>query len=371
MSGKERICFVLTSAYGYFEPSVEAVGGGARQLSFISRELTDTFDVHFVVGDYGQPRTEQVDGVTLHRAYSPSPDTSPLRKPLQLLKLLRAMRAANADIYVYRGRPYQAAIIYALTRLLDGKWVYNLANDPNIGEQPAALSPWMRKLFVRALHDATTVITQTNGQATKLQAEYGIQSTVIPSGYPEADDISGHDEREYVLWVGRLDPKQKRPHLYLDLAAACPDVSFVMIGPEGQDEQYNQRIADRVRELENLDYLGSVDPAHIHEYYREAIALVSTAAFEGFPSTFLEAWRYETPVVSLDVKVSRFANLSEYEGDADGDFETLVELTRLLVSSPAARSRLSQPTSDHFTENLTLAQVVSQYRSTLERALAA
>jgi hypothetical protein len=51
------LCFVLPSAYGYFDDEVDAVGGAERQLSLISRWLVDRFDVHFVVGDYGQPRT--------------------------------------------------------------------------------------------------------------------------------------------------------------------------------------------------------------------------------------------------------------------------------------------------------------------------
>jgi len=366
----QRVCFVSPSAYGYFAPEVGKFGGGAqRQLYLLSQELQKTFDVHFIVGDYGQSKREQRDGVTVHRSYRPSPDTSDYRKPAQLVALLRAMARADADVYVYRGRPFQAALIYSLTRLLGRKWVYNLANDPNIDDQPAELPGPVRWLFERALADADAIITQTDAQADKLHAVHGIDSTVVPSGYPPAESVCPHDQRESFLWVGRLDPDQKRPHLYVDIARKVPEAEFLLVGPEGEDESYNATLRDRIDETANLTYVGLVDPDAIHEYYRDAVALVNTSAYEGFPNTFLEAWRYETPVVSLEVPVTRYTNIDAYEGDAGGEFDNLAALTSRLASDPSFRTTLAKPTAEYFRDHLTIEQVADRYGDALQHVL--
>lgn len=367
--GCDRLCFVLPSAYGYFNSDIEAVGGGARQLSMISRELVNEYDVHFVVEDCGQPVQEVRDGVTLHRSYEPHPDRSGWKQPVQLVQLSRAMYRANADVYIYRGRPFLATLIYVLARALRAKWVYNLANDPNIKDQPADLSKPVRKLFEHALYNADAIITQTDAQAQALKAEYGIASTVVPSGYRPAESVPPHDEREYVLWVGRLDPNQKRPHLFLKLAERLPEVQFCLVGPEGQDDEYNEELQAKMANLTNLTYTGPVDPEEIHEYYRNAIALVNTSSHEGFPSTFLEAWRYETPVVSLDVPVTRYVDLDTYEGDANGDFDRLTDLVSRLASDQSFRADLSEPTAKYFQQNLTIEKVADRYGDVLQGVL--
>lgn len=360
-----RICFILPSAYGIFAPDVEAYGGGVRQLGMISRGLADEFDVHFVVGDYGQPKTEIRDGVTIHRSYKQSQETPALQKPVQLLRLRNAMKRANADVYIYRGAPYKAAVTYTLARTLRSRWVYSIRNDTNLGADAATLPPLVRQLYERALRRADAVIAQTDKQARVLRDTRDVSATVIPSGYPRADSILPYDEREDVIWVGRLRQDQKRPHLYLDVAERCPDTSFLLIGPEGFQPAYNDRIRSRVATLDNLTYVGPVDPDEIHDYYRRAIALVNTSAYEGFPSTFLEAWRYGTPVLSLDVVPTRYTDIDDRRGFADGDVQTLAELVQCVASDPSERARIGEPMHEYFEANLTIEQVVNQYAELL------
>ena len=254
--GAASVCFVLPSAYGYFNDDVQAVGGGARQLSLVSRELAETFDVHFVVGDYGQAERDSYDGVTVHRSYRQSTNTPAWRKPMQLVRLFRAMRRADADLYLYRGRPFLAAVTYALARSLRSRWVYSLGNDSNIESDPDALPGPMRSLFERALADADALVAQTEAQRRGLHDRFGVSSTVIPSGYPLAEDIRPQQNREYFLWVGRLDRDQKRPHYLLDIAAAIPDEAFEGVGPPGQDSEYTDRRASAVARQRNLSWVG-------------------------------------------------------------------------------------------------------------------
>lgn len=355
-----RICFILPSAYGYFNDRVPAVGGGARQLTFISRKLTTQFDVHFIVGDYGQPKTETFDGVTVHRAYDQTASASLGQNLVKTTQLARAMYRADADVYLYRGRPKRAAVAYLITRLLGRKWIYNLASDRNATDQAKQLPTPLRQLFKYSLLDAEAVIAQSETQSELLADRFNIAPTIIPSGYPAVDTVPGQNERDSLLWVGRLEEAQKRPHLFLDLAERLPDQEFRLVGPTGPDTQYNERIIERAVDLENVLYEGWVDPEEIDAYYQQALALVNTSAYEGFPSTFLEAWRYCTPVVSLSVDPGRYIT-PDIEGFADGDFEALVAHTETVATDSTARHAYAEPAHDYFLNNLTIDQVADDY----------
>jgi glycosyltransferase involved in cell wall biosynthesis len=361
----DSVCFVSLPAYGYFVPESDIAPGGAeRQLYLLSQELQSVFDVHFVVGDYGQPRTTYRDGVTLHRAYTPVED------PVwhQTTALIRAMRRADADLYVYRGFPRKAAVTYGMARTLGKRWVYNLAADRNVDAHPDQLSFPLKVLFSRSLAAADEVIAQTPYQRARLRERFGVDAAVVPNGYPPAEEQTPYGEREYFLWVGRLEREQKRPHRFLQLAEALPDCAFVLAGPDGSSQAYNERIARRASQLDNVTNLGQVDPDRIHERYRHARALVNTSTHEGFPNTFLEAWRYGTPVLSLDIDPSRFLRGQE-AGFADGEFDTLEGLVRMLDDSVACRREFGRHVREEFEATLTISETAAQYAEALRAAL--
>jgi glycosyltransferase involved in cell wall biosynthesis len=362
--GTDAVCFVSPTAYGFFADGIDAVGGGDRQLSMVSRRLVEEFEVHFVVGDHGQPATEEVDGVTLHRSYKPDPQSSVLSDVGKFFRLGWAMHRADADVYLYCGRPKMAAYLYLITTLLDKRFIYYLANDPNVTDQPDELSTPERRLFERALSKAM-IVAQTDKQARLLAERYGVDAPVLPSGYEPVEDTLAHHERDAFIWVGRIRKRQKRPDRFLDLAEQLPDEEFVLIGPRGLNESYCDEIERRADRLANVRYLGRVNEDVLHDYYRRAIALVNTSDYEGFPSTFLEAWRFNTPVVSYAVGVSRFINRDDDPGCAEGDQDVLRKLVSRLVTDVEFRRSLSEPTYEYFRDNLTINSVVEQYRNLL------
>lgn len=356
------VCFVCLTAYGYFDPDSVLTGGGAeRQLYLLSQELKTELDVHFVVGDYGQPRTEQHDGVTLHRAYHPDSESGVLERGRQFFRLADAFRRAGADLYATRGVPRKAIVVGTLARLFRKKWVYNVASDEFARPYPRGIGDRMEKFYAYWLRDANGIITQTRDQQQSLLENYGVESTVVPNGYPPAEGLRPHDAREAFLWVGRIEKSPKRPHLYLDLAESIPTARFRIAAVSGSDPTYQRDVEQRAAELENVRYLGAVPPDDIHGYYRDAIALVNTSVYEGFSNTFLEAWRYDTPVISLDVDPGRLIQHPMYPGYADGSFETLVSIAERLSECPADRRRLSAPTHRYFDTDLRMDSVADQY----------
>ena len=366
----KSFCFISLSVYGYFNPSVPPSGGAQRQLSLLSRELSYEFEVCFVVGDYGQPKHEIRDGIEFYRAYHPSTETRSYEQPIQFWKLRKAMARAGANAYIFRGHPWKAAFTYLLAASLGKPWIYNIANDANIEQQPAALPTPVRWLFKRALSNAAAVIAQTPKQNQRLEEKYGVEAATVPNGYPAAKNVQSHENRDHFLWVGRLDEEQKQPHYYLDLAGRFPSETFLLAGPGGHSDSYNSHIRERASQLENVVNVGTVPPDEIHDLYRDAIALVNTSAYEGFPNTFLEAWRYGTSVLALAVDPERFLG-SEHgvTGYAEGEFETLVSMTQELADSTKKRRELGVIGMETFEQRYHLETVVNSYRKLLEETI--
>jgi len=361
-----RVCFVSLSAYGYFNPDQysESMGGGAqRQLSLVAKELATQFDVHFVVGDYGQAATEVIDGVTLHRSFAPR--GSVVRKPVEIGRLFAAMRSADADVYVSRNKPSLSAFTYVAARVLGRDWVFNVANDRFV--EPDGLSELSRPLsalYRTAVRGADTVIAQTDYQQRQLTTVFGAESTVVPNGYPSADDLVPYEDREYFLWVGHLDPDQKRPDLLFELAERVPEAEFLLIGTRGS-ESYRRAMRERADARDNVDYLLDVPPDEIHQYFSRSVALINTSRYEGFPNTFLEAWRYGTPVLSLDIDLGRFLD-GDQTGYADGDLSTLADGVRELNEQLTAREALGGHVRESFETKYTIEAVAERYRAALE-----
>jgi glycosyltransferase involved in cell wall biosynthesis len=367
---KPRICFVSLHAYGYFNPDVAFDGGGAeRQISLLSKALSDRFDVHVIVGDYGQPKREQREGVTLHKAYPLHPRQSLLQPIKHLLLLWDAMRRADAEVYVHRGFIRAAGLVYLMARVLGSRWVFNLANDSHISEEPTSLPLPLRKLHHHAVRNCDAVVTQTERQRRGMESEYGINAHTAPNGYPSAEDQPGVDDRDGFLWVGRLDQDQKRPHLLLDLAERLDSEQFRIAGPAEGRGAYAQEVVERAESMPNVQYLGLVSPDDIHSEYRQARALINTSAYEGFPNTFLEAWRQATPVVSIDVDPARYLETDEKAANATGDLDSLVARCRRLAADDDYWNQLSDLSLDRFEANYTIDAAASKYVAALESTL--
>ena len=365
-----RVCFVCPRAYGYFDPEQGFTGGGAeRQIYLLSTALADRFDVHVVVGDYGQLRREHREGVTLHRAYPLQDRQSPLQPVKHLGILARAMGRADADAYVFRGNPRNAGFVWLVTRLLRRPWVYHVANDDHIESRPGTLPAPVGKLFETALGRAAVVVAQTDRQQALLGRKYGLDATVVPNGYPPASAPLPATDREYLLWVGRLHEREKRPHLYLDLAERLPELECRLVGPVDEGDPYEQRIAERARELDNVTMCGEVSPREIHEQYRRAIALVSTSRHEGFPNVFLEAWRQATPVASLAVDPGRFLGAEVPACHADGSMDRLAEVCTRLATDTAYASEVGTAVREHFEATYSMTAVTDRYADAVRAVL--
>ena len=208
---------------------------------------------------------------------------------------------------------------------------------------------FFRRAIELARRDATLVICPsqatfddclTNGfdRARLRLVPWGIRAE--PAG-PSA--VAGARARfgisgPYVLWTGTIEPRKNLPGLLDAMARADrSDVSLVLVGPQGWNEDLEDRLA---RLGERVRVLGFVDGESLRALYAGAEVFCYPSIEEGFGLPVLEAMAQGTPVVT-----SAGTATAEVAGDAGllvdpRDVEALASALGRLLDDPMARERI-------------------------------
>jgi glycosyltransferase involved in cell wall biosynthesis len=365
-----HVCFISPKIHNFLDAGAASGAGGAeRQQYLLGTELLDRGHcVSLVTRNFdGGARHEQSEGFDIWKTV---PDVRGVTNaPWKALRVLDTLRRVDADVYYVRGNDFLTMVTGAFCRLASGRFVYSVSSDANVDpEALGSFHPLHRRAFLSAIRGADGVVAQTAHQRDVLAAAHGIDSTVIPNGYevPPRDDVLDHAAREYVLWIGRMARDQKRPERYFHLARELPDVPFVMVGPPNDDEEaYFERLDAEAETIPNLEFVGFVPPDEVDEYYRRASLLVNTSAAEGFPNTFLEAWRYATPVVSLSYDLD--GKLTDgILGRHSGSMDALVADVTELARDEEARAELGWRARGYVVDHYSMDTFVDEYEAFLE-----
>jgi len=372
MGNDTDICFVAPYAYRYLGPeNSDPAGGAQRQQYMLATELSDRgYNVAFIVEDVGQPNKQIIEGMFVSTG-CPIDIESPISIPKATCRLWASMRQVDADYYYVRGAPRLAVVTSLGASLLRKNFLFCIANDTDINQSDLKdryPSP-IRWMYIRAIRSTDTVIAQTKNQQAQLSDVYDIESIQIPNGYdlPPNDQILSPESREFVLWVGSSDPMQKRPELFLNLAERLPEMEFIMVSkPMPDGGEYHKQLSNQAKNISNLRFIGGVDPDDIHDYYRRALLVVNTSSHEGFPNTFLEAWRFATPVVSLSFDLDGRLQAEEI-GVYSGSLKQLVSDIRSLVADPTQRASIGQNGRELVRTEFSLSSMTDRYEDVIQR----
>ncbi len=305
---KPSICFVSLDNYAALvdDPRYGRIGGAERQQAIIGRNLAALgYRVTFVTLDHGQNDRVLADNVRVIKAYKPHAGIRVLRfvHP-RLTSLWNAMLEADADIYYQRTRDSVTGIVAAFCRRHHRKFVFAVAHDYDCMTDRRYLPQWhARTLYRHGLRSADLVIAQTATQKRLLADNFAVESTVIPNCAPPCgshrDETDGVqiDHQKRLLWVGAFTPA-KRLEVLLDIAEQLPDIHFDVVGDSTSRSGYVRGLRSRSTALANVSLHGMLSHAAVHDFYRQAAALICTSRAEGYPNIFLEAWSHGVPVVT-------------------------------------------------------------------------
>jgi glycosyltransferase involved in cell wall biosynthesis len=344
------VCLVAHLAYGALVGTGGHIGGVERQVSRLARWLAARgHQVSLVTWDEGQSDGVTIDGVrvvTLCRRDAGLPGLRFVHP--RWTALHQALRRAEADVYYQNCGEYVTGQVALWCRQRGRRFVYSAAADADCDARlPLMRTSRERILYRLGLRYADRIIVQTRTQQRMLREGFRLDSFVIPMPGP---DVPSSPERApatpesgsgSVVWVGRIC-EVKRPDRFLDLAAACPQLRFDVVGPEDGSD-YARSITQRASRMSNVVVHGAVGRDRVAGFYRHALCLCSTSDHEGFPNTFLEAWSHGLPVVStldpdgLITERGLGAVASDVPGLARGIHELIESPERWRMTSSNAR----------------------------------
>lgn len=304
---KPSICMVGLENYGllYSDRFRGKVGGAELQQILLAKQLVKRgYAIEMLCIDVGQPAVDYVSGIKVIRTFNPHEGPPGFRffYP-RLWTLLRSLLSLNSQIiYVSTATPLLALAVIA-GKLRGKKVIWKCASDMDCEKDTLRkILGWFdRVMYVYGLRRATMRLAQTAKQSQILWDNFGLSARIVPPLIDSSEDMKPLPlpARSYsVLWVGNFHP-EKRPDVFIKVAQALPQLSFELIGgPSTGHESFYDSVVQSADAVANVKLHG---PKPYHETAL-AIAscrvLVNTSRREGFPNTFLQAWRAGTPLVA-------------------------------------------------------------------------
>ncbi|MBC8377960.1 MAG: glycosyltransferase family 4 protein [Planctomycetes bacterium] len=339
-----------------FNPDVRATFGGAEvDLYLLASELAKDkrFAVSFVVGDYGQPDTEIIEGVTLHKSLNVNKNLF-----LHAPKIWKALKKANADIYMSEACSL-GTFLYAFFCKINKKvFIYRTAHTRETDGSYFQQNKF-RSIFVKwAFRQARPLITQNNTDAQKISATLGLPSVVIRNACRIPQTQSTKDG--FILWVGRSLPI-KRPDLFFKLARQFPDKSFVMICPQGSGDTNYESLRKEAEKIGNLQFLSYVPFNEIDSWFERASVFVSTSDSEGFPNTFVQACKAATAILSLNVNPDGFLDKYHCGFSTEGNWDILSDTLNKWIATDQARE-LGLHGKEYIQSHHNINHIIEQYK---------
>lgn len=301
---KNKICFVALGSLPLLTSNQNlSYAGGAelKQVLLIKELIEQQYSISVVVHDEEnlQMRKDFKD-ITLVKAFPTRPDIGFLKK---VSLLWRSLRRADADIYVQATYPPGIVALYCF--LHRKKYIKWLSSDKSVVlEDVTQRTTWLTKLSLYFdIKFASVIIGQNQYQKEMIEKKFRKTCVVIknPVRLPDESIDCSQKKKQILLWIGTIR-SLKQPELFFEIAQRLSHVKCIMIGgrTDSESELY-AALEKKSKDLTNLSFLGFVPYHKIREYYEQASLFVNTSVVEGFPNTFLEAWSYCLPVVSLTV----------------------------------------------------------------------
>lgn len=351
MPKKIKVCFISQNAYPLFDSSSKAYFGGAEvQISLIAKNLArdNRFQVHLVVGDYGQPDRIKKDNVFIWRCFKEKAFFF-----TTTLHFLKTLKEIDADFYIERTANLGVTLIYFFRKIFNKKFVYMVAHDWDCSlDLFKYIGLFNSPFYYLGLKNADVIISQTSYQKEQLSKNFNLSSVVMPSIIKVTKEQERR-KKKYLLWVGRaVDWKQ--PKLFIKMARDFVEENFFMICQKGKNERFFKEIEREALSVPNLKLYSFISFAKISDYFKEAKVLVNTSLFEGFPNTFLQAGVSRTPILSLSVNPDGFISKYNCGFWANSSYQKLKKYLKILIRDNKLAKRMGENNFKYVRKNHSL-----------------
>lgn len=349
-----NVCFVAPKAYPLFNPVCKEIFGGAElDLYLLAAELAkDTdFSVSFITADYGQSEIEIIQNVKIIKSLNFRQNAL-----TGAHKLIKAMKKADADIYIQKSASWGTFLVAMFCRLHKRAFLYRTATAGECnGNWPRGSLE--RKIFQWSIRQAGKVLVQNETDRRNIKDLLDITAILVRNGH--LIQPLTQNNRDMVLWVGRSD-RLKRPELFIDLAEQMSHEKFIMICQHATGDNNYDTLNARARQIKNLEFIEGVPFSEIDGFFLRAKIFVNTSDTEGFPNTFIQACKCGTPILSLNVNPDNFLNKYKCGLCADGDWQIFKNMLTDLLGT-AARE-YGQNARRYVEENHNIKNIIKLYK---------
>jgi len=357
-----KICIISPAAYPLLknDDKIKSSGGAEAQLTTLGQAFSNNgFEVHFIVDDYGQANKEKVGRLILHKVAFRYLGGQNYFLLSDWFNLVRTLMGIGADIHLIKVPRNLLLPLGLYCRIAKCKLMLIGQTDKDVDPDylkmnENVISYWFFRI---GLLWVDYVLAQNEKQKIGYLKSYKKRAEIIRSvvTLPESEAT---EKSEYVLWVGTQRPL-KQPELFIDLAKKLPEINFKMIMAPSQ-KNCKAFSLNSLSKIPNLEYLGFVPFSSIPTYFKRASLLVNTSKIEGFPNTFLQAWQYGTPVVSVNVDPDDI--IKKYNlGRQSGSFKRLCDDVKVLMEDPKLRKASGIKAKKYVDNNHSIDVIIPRY----------
>jgi glycosyltransferase involved in cell wall biosynthesis len=345
LKDKSSICFISLRAYSLLSGTnyTEVKGPNVRQV-IIARELVKKgFNVGFICYSNVNPdKVEYLDSVKVLKIPEHSTHPSFLTKIMDSFKILKLIHKSNSDVYIHTG-----GFLGVLPILLRKKNIFMMASDAWVDPEiiPHETREYKKsKLNIDnigtsiSIKKADLVVVQNTFQRDKLKSIFKVEGKLIknPLEIKKYQPVEKTDP-PLIIWVGSM-AEVKQPELLVKIAKKIPEAKFQIIGGNSHYQLY-KKVMETAQDLENLEYVGVVPFDQIDTYFSQASLLLNTSLFEGFPTSFLQAWSHHTPVVSLNADPDHLLSRGKL-GICSQNLKQMILDIKQLLDNPELRKEM-------------------------------
>lgn len=351
------------------------------------------YDITFVVLDHGQPEVEQFGNIrvyrhTYYKTYQTFVEKLPCRKLFSTFhfsesnplfidqyridhKKISGYEKVNADVYCTFGVSNFSAEVAAFCKKYEKKFVLFLGSGEDVsskyynGSKETNSYGSVGHLCYYTINQSDLIISQTKRQSDLVWERYHKNSTIIHNPIDLSttfDNDKGTSKEQFALWIGKSD-KVKRPDILLQLAKNIKDIKFVMVLNTSDRQIHEIIIRGKSGNVELHEYIPINE---IERLFINAFVLVNTSDFEGFPNTFLQAGKYDVPILSLNVDPDNFISLNKCGVVAGGNFGKLLEGLQIISTDKKIREFYSKNIKEYVYKNHKLEDKVQELNAALK-----
>jgi len=307
----------------YFQSLSRKGGGAEKNIIWLSNELQkNNFDVHLFSWDKKNSKSfyQISKKIKWHKMYDNNLRMNKFQRFMIAFETIRKYKISILIGFVMSGD----GTIFFASKLNLLKIICAERNEPSMYD--ILYSPFRKKINLLQMLLSDAIVVQQNIFKKSYPTNLQKKLVRIPNPVFEEKIIYSikSNRKKIILFVGRLEKRQKRPMLLLKefnrIKYKIPDWSLYFVG-DGEERRIMDEYIFKNSLISKVKIFDS--RKNIFDFYKVANIFVTTSLWEGFPNSLAEAMKNRLPCIgsaeSIGVKSLLSNNCGWLVNDCKGN----------------------------------------------------